>query len=432
MRDNNIKRIVPIIGLTVGAIIFTCGIDAAIGGFQPKIVQNGVRYRIINEPWTSPIALVARFDDDDENKAMYSGRIVLPDSICHEDVTYAVYGLDEHAFDGCSDLEELVLPNTIETLWRYSLANCGEIKLKLPENQIKRNEYGVFYNTRVIEPFELPAIFSEIGGYFFSAFPWIEEYTFNAGCLRIGPDTFADSNISKIDFENDSSFLNSSPHVYRLVLDSLAFTYSKVDEIKLPFGNLCMYNAPFCDQPQLKKLIIANTPKIYVAGDYRYNNNYECTYGPIHYILIRNCPNLEEIVCETSTPPAIIGGDYPGAPQDDALIMDDNSKTVLKVPAGSEQLYAEHPVWGQFVNISDHNGNVYRAASLNEPTDSKFTTRRVLVNNGSPLSVTITSTSIVSVLNINGVEVCRENVEPGEFTTALLPGVYIVTTSKIF
>lgn len=427
MKENKFLRFFSfLLVVTIATVGFHANarVSSDWANVHPRIEKDGIRYIIFFDPNDKIYsAVVCSFDDKEETKKAYSGRVVVPDSITYEDVTYTVRGLFDHAFDGCSDLDELVLPNTLTWLWSYSIANCGDIDIRFPDGIITENCGAVFLNTRVKGPFELPEIFRIVGAYFFSAFPWIEEYTFPITC-NIGGCAFCESNISKIDFKNDSSFLDGDYYKSRLGLDSYAFLEANLEEITLPLGNLFIRNYAFSEQPALKRLTFPNTPYIYVAGIDMGSS--ECPNN--YFLLIENCPNLEEIICETETPPAIIGG-FPYKPQDHAIIMDDYSHTVLKVPTGSESAYAEHPVWGQFVNISDIAGNVYRTASVDDSRHiPKSDTKRIVVDGrSSTASVRIDAPSTVSIVNLNGVEVCRKKAEPGVFTAALQPGVYIVT-----
>ena len=42
----------------------------------------------------------------------YSGAIVIPETVTNDGITYAVTSIGEHAFENCSDMTSLELPNS--------------------------------------------------------------------------------------------------------------------------------------------------------------------------------------------------------------------------------------------------------------------------------------------------------------------------------
>ena len=84
---------------------------------------------------------------------------------------------------------------------------------------------------------------------------------------------------------------------------------------------------------------------------------------PIKGYWIEVGPKFREVVCLGTVPPEITNleliGSYTFSEATEFNITDNNDQCVLKVPAGSEDLYKMHPIWGKFRNICGFEGGDY-------------------------------------------------------------------------
>lgn len=391
----------------------------AYGTYYPVI--EGVRYQIIHNDKVLS-TYVCRYTDIEENKLRYSGTIIIPDSIEYEGMKLKVNGLNPYTFDGCSDLDELIFLGGSKILWDFSIANCGDIKITFP-SRISLG-YQVLYNTQIPNHIELPIMEDTTIG-FFAAMPWLEKYTVSHQTYLLAHESFANCNIKEITFED----CTDADH--QLEIGSYCFRDSKIEELKLPKKELLIFNHAFAKHPALKKITFADYPRIRIMGyDPRMT---ECNNGNLPFF--SENPNLAEIICESATPPDVVteGYDYENQESFDFVpdgfeLMDDYSHTFLRVPSGSEGLYAEHTVWGHFVNISDLDGNVYRSTMTEEiETTPKPNTYRIMSDGLSPFTVEIIVPSIVNIYSINGVEIYNDVVDAGVFSYSMPLDVYIIS-----
>lgn len=58
----------------------------------------------------------------------YVGNIEVPDSITYKDKTYAVVGIVDSAFYGCTGLDTITISNNIKNIGKYSFYNCSGLK----------------------------------------------------------------------------------------------------------------------------------------------------------------------------------------------------------------------------------------------------------------------------------------------------------------
>lgn len=63
-----------------------------------------------------------------DEATLYSGDIVIPDSVTYEGMTFAVTGIESNAFDGCFELTSVVIPNSVETIGEQAFQGCTGLK----------------------------------------------------------------------------------------------------------------------------------------------------------------------------------------------------------------------------------------------------------------------------------------------------------------
>ena len=62
-----------------------------------------------------------------ENSNKYSGDIVLPETITHNDVTYSVTSIGDVAFYQCIGLTSVTIPNSVISIGLSPFENCSEL-----------------------------------------------------------------------------------------------------------------------------------------------------------------------------------------------------------------------------------------------------------------------------------------------------------------
>ena len=78
----------------------------------------------------------------------YSGDIVIPSSVNYNDTIYTVNSIGSNAFNGCSSLSSVSVPNTVISIGSgafYGCSGLGDLKFD-PTNQYFYFNDGILYN----------------------------------------------------------------------------------------------------------------------------------------------------------------------------------------------------------------------------------------------------------------------------------------------
>lgn len=86
--------------------------DPNAGGLQPRAPQR-----------STPRETAAGSID----YAPYHGNIVIPESVSVNDTVYSVTGIKHHAFQGCDELESVVIPNSVKQIGYAGFAECTSL-----------------------------------------------------------------------------------------------------------------------------------------------------------------------------------------------------------------------------------------------------------------------------------------------------------------
>ena len=78
-------------------------------------------------------------------KGKYTGSIVIPKTVVHNDVVYSVTSIGESAFSYCSGLTSITIPNSVTSIGKWAFSGCtGLTSITIP-NSVTRIGSGVFW-----------------------------------------------------------------------------------------------------------------------------------------------------------------------------------------------------------------------------------------------------------------------------------------------
>ena len=96
---------------------------ACIGAETPGAIfkVDGIHYRTTSMNTASVIA-------NNDEATLYSGDVVIPDSVTYEGMTFAVTGIESNAFDGCFELTSITIPNSVADIGEQAFQGCTGLK----------------------------------------------------------------------------------------------------------------------------------------------------------------------------------------------------------------------------------------------------------------------------------------------------------------
>lgn len=140
---------------------------------------DGIYYNIIVE--NSEVAVTYMGESYDAIVSEYEGKVVIPETVVYDGVSYRVTTIGEKAFAYCYDMTTVEMPNSVTTIGERSFWQCNRLKkLTLSENLTSIGSWA-FAMCRNIESVNIP-----IG------VTVVDDYTF-FGCSNITSLTIGES-----------------------------------------------------------------------------------------------------------------------------------------------------------------------------------------------------------------------------------------------
>ena len=64
-----------------------------------------------------------------KSSGVYSGEVVIPESVEHEGTAYSVTSIGDYAFGGFSGLTSVTIPNSVTSIGNYAFFNSPKVRL---------------------------------------------------------------------------------------------------------------------------------------------------------------------------------------------------------------------------------------------------------------------------------------------------------------
>ena len=86
----------------------------------------------------------------------YTGQVVIPETIKHEDVTYDVTSVGNRAFKDCSGLTSITIPSSVSYVGQRAFEGCIDLTSVILPNGVTSIEDGTFYGCSSLTGIEIP------------------------------------------------------------------------------------------------------------------------------------------------------------------------------------------------------------------------------------------------------------------------------------
>lgn len=139
--------------LTTIAVLL-CSVMAHAYDFE----VDGIFYNITS---AGNLAIEVTYKDSKYNS--YSGNIVIPEIVAYNGKTYRVTSIGQKAFNKCTELTNVTLPNSIITIGSSAFENCSKLaSITIPNNVTTINDCA-FYGCESITSITIPSSVTDIG-----------------------------------------------------------------------------------------------------------------------------------------------------------------------------------------------------------------------------------------------------------------------------
>ena len=138
------------LNLLLTALLLLCCVGTAKA---EEVTIDGIKYDVVTK---AKLATVIRGGN-------YYGDIVIPEAIEHNGVTCSVTSIENYAFDGCSDLTSIVIPNSVTSIGRYAFWCCSRLTGVVIGNSVTSIGEQAFRGCSGLISIEIPNSVTSIG-----------------------------------------------------------------------------------------------------------------------------------------------------------------------------------------------------------------------------------------------------------------------------
>ena len=278
----------------------------------------------------------------------YSGTVVIPESVTYGDKTYSVTSIDYSAFEGCSGLTSVTIPNSVTSIGYYAFRDCsGLVSVTLKSNAIVslnrsyNSSLGSIFGAQVKE-YVIGDSVTSIGNVAFQGCSGLTSITIPNSVTSIGHYAFYEcSNLTNItipesltsigsDVFSGTAWYDNQPNGL-IYFGKFAYKYKgnmpeTETSIVIKEGTQIICGSAFEDCTGLTSVTIPNS--VTSIGNYAF------------YCKLRN------VLVKSTTPPMI---EY----QDEVFSDQTLAHGILYVPEGSWDAYAFDDSWYAFDDIRE-------------------------------------------------------------------------------
>ncbi len=266
---------------------------------------------------TAPVHTQVRASYIGYNKP--SGNLVIPNEISNNGINYTVTAIDNNAFSNCTELEIVVVPNSVIIIGEEAFHNCNNLRMVQLGTSVKKIGASAFLSCSKLQQINLPNSLTEISKHAFSNCSSLEEVIIPNQIKNIETYTFYScEKLKNIKFPSSLEYIGEAAFAFCKNLDSLSFSNNlkvidnkafsscvKLQKINLPESLVTIGSAAFSSCSSLKSIRIPNLVKEINNSTFVYCKNLEEIFLPsglreIHNNAFEYCSKLKSVKIPSS------------------------------------------------------------------------------------------------------------------------------------
>ena len=296
-----------------------------------------------------------------KSSGMYSGEIVIPESVEYGGTTYSVTSIGSSAFEECSGLSSVTIPNSVTSIGEWAFFSCsGLTSVTIPNSVTSIGNYA-FNNCSGLTSATIPNSVTSIGIAAFAYCTDLTLVTIPNSVTSIGDNAFEGcSGLTSVTIPNSVTSIGNYAFLFCSGLTSVtignsvesignaAFSYcSGLTSVTIPNSVESIGEGAFCDCSGLTSVTIPNS--VTSIGHVAFSNCSDLTsvtigngVTSIGSEAFSDCSKLLDVYCYAEKVPSTYSNAFNGSYPENAT---------LHVPAASIESYKAKSPWSSFGKI---------------------------------------------------------------------------------
>ena len=161
------------------SFILSAVFSTSASAYDVKI--DGIYYNLNSKGTTAEVT---------SGEAKYSGEVVIPSSITVEGKEYTVTSIGNYAFDQCSGLTSVTIPNSVTSIGDYAFDGCTGLTSVTIPNSVTSIGDDAFRSCRGLTSVTIPNSVTSIGNFVFQYCSGLTSVTIPNSVTSIGYAAF--------------------------------------------------------------------------------------------------------------------------------------------------------------------------------------------------------------------------------------------------
>ena len=140
------------------ALLLLCATAVAAHDFE----VGGVYYNVISTS-EKTVSVTFKGTTYSEYSNEYSGAVIIPETVAYNGTSYSVTSIGSSAFDGCTGLTGVEIPNCVTSIGNYAFRGCTSLASVVIPNSVTSIGSEAFYKCTSLTSIVIPNSVTSIG-----------------------------------------------------------------------------------------------------------------------------------------------------------------------------------------------------------------------------------------------------------------------------